>query len=240
MTEQEWLECTDLRPILKRARKKSERKLRLFAAACCRRVWHLFPHPTLQEVVSAVERFVDGGLSREELLASKEHAKEAAWRARVSQWDWSTSAVKTYHAILAITAPNAGWVARTVSGEVALARWFLVPLNMDVVERSRVETAVWRDELTAHCALARDILGNPFRPVTVDRAWFTRTAIRLAQAGYEERALPAGTLEPDRLAILADALEDAGCDDANILGHLRSPGPHVRGCWALDLLLGKS
>ena len=53
------------------------------------------------------------------------------------------------------------------------------------------------------------------------------------------RSLPAGTLDPARLAVLADALEDAGCTDAGLLGHLRGPGPHVRGCWAVDLLIGK-
>jgi hypothetical protein len=62
---------------------------------------------------------------------------------------------------------------------------------------------------------------------------------RLAQAAYEDRHLPAGTLDDTRLLILADALEEAGCSDAAILGHLRGPGPHVRGCWVLDLILGK-
>jgi hypothetical protein len=61
----------------------------------------------------------------------------------------------------------------------------------------------------------------------------------LARAAYEERILPAGTLDPARLALLADALEDAGCDHDDLLSHLRSPGPHVRGCWALNLVLGK-
>jgi hypothetical protein len=61
----------------------------------------------------------------------------------------------------------------------------------------------------------------------------------LAPAAYEERALPSGELDPARLAVLADALEDTGCADSEVLGHLRGPGPHVRGCWALDLILGK-
>ena len=61
----------------------------------------------------------------------------------------------------------------------------------------------------------------------------------MAEAAYEQRELPAGTLDPARLTVLADALEDAGCADADLLGHLRGPGPHVRGCWAVDLLLGK-
>jgi hypothetical protein len=71
-------------------------------------------------------------------------------------------------------------------------------------------------------------------------AWNDSTVVRLAQAAYEERHLPAGTLDTGRLAVFADALEEAGCMDADILGHLRGPGPHVRGCWAVDLCLGKS
>jgi hypothetical protein len=62
---------------------------------------------------------------------------------------------------------------------------------------------------------------------------------KLAEAAYEERSLPAGTLNTQRLAVLADALEEAGCTDQTILDHLRGPGPHVRGCWAVDLILGK-
>jgi hypothetical protein len=64
--------------------------------------------------------------------------------------------------------------------------------------------------------------------------------VALAQAAYEQRELPAGTLDMARLAVLADALEDAGCTDADLLSHLRGPGPHVRGCWAVDLILGKA
>jgi hypothetical protein len=63
--------------------------------------------------------------------------------------------------------------------------------------------------------------------------------VALAQAAYDEREQPSGRLDVARLAVLADALEDAGCDQPDLLGHLRGPGPHVRGCWAVDLLLGK-
>jgi hypothetical protein len=70
--------------------------------------------------------------------------------------------------------------------------------------------------------------------------WNGGVALRLAEAAYEERSLPRGTLDADRLAVLADALEEAGCADPDLLGHLRGPGPHVRGCWALDLVLGKT
>jgi hypothetical protein len=94
-------------------------------------------------------------------------------------------------------------------------------------------------EMTSQCAFLREIVGHPFRRVTLDPACRTPAVISLATAAYEERDLPSGHLDPDRLAVLADALEEAGCDDLAILDHLRGPGPHVRGCWVVDLLLAK-
>ncbi len=116
-------------------------------------------------------------------------------------------------------------------------------------------------------ALLRDIIGNPWKPVTLPRSWLTPSVLALARDAYEERgrkcpvdlphAPPYGTgiyncstcdgtgridsghLDPGTLGILADALEESGCLDLAILGHLRSPCPHVRGCWCLDLILGK-
>ena len=82
----------------------------------------------------------------------------------------------------------------------------------------------------------REIFPNEFHSVTSDPSWLTWkdcTIRKLAQYIYRDRAF-------DRLLILADALEDAGCDNADILAHCRGPGPHVRGCWVVDLLLGKS
>ena len=85
----------------------------------------------------------------------------------------------------------------------------------------------------------RDVLGNPFRSPVLDPGCLTPSVAALAQAAYEERILPGGTLNPSRLAVLSDALEEAGCTDEAVLSHLRSPGPHVRGCWVLDALLAK-
>jgi hypothetical protein len=90
-----------------------------------------------------------------------------------------------------------------------------------------------------YCDLIRELFGNPFRPVRLDPVWQAPTIIALAQGAYDNHILPAGTLDTARLAVLADALEEAGCTDAELLGHLRGPGPHVRGCWVVDLLLGK-
>ena len=87
-------------------------------------------------------------------------------------------------------------------------------------------------EARAQCAIARDVLGNPFRPVAFDPAWRTADVVGLARAIYEDRAF-------DRLPVLADALMDAGCTDPAILAHCRGDGPHVRGCWVVDLVPGK-
>ncbi|VTR94122.1 Uncharacterized protein OS=Sorangium cellulosum (strain So ce56) GN=sce5710 PE=4 SV=1 [Gemmata massiliana] len=83
----------------------------------------------------------------------------------------------------------------------------------------------------AQAALLRDIFGNPFRPVTFSPSWRTSTAVALASQMYESRDFGA-------MPILADALQDAGCDSTDVLDHCRGPGPHVRGCWVVDLVLG--
>jgi hypothetical protein len=96
--------------------------------------------------------------------------------------------------------------------------------HVDVVERR------------AQADFLRDLFGNPFRlPPNIDRAWQAwrdGAVVKLTRTIYDDRAF-------DRLPILADALEDAGCDNADILAHCRQPGEHVRGCWVIDLLLGK-
>jgi hypothetical protein len=98
----------------------------------------------------------------------------------------------------------------------------------------------WKRERRDQSALLRDIFGNPFHPNTINDAWLPPTVTSLAEAAYEQRALPSGEMDVARLAVLADALEEAGCENTDILTHLRAPGPHVRGCWPVDLLLGKS
>ncbi len=89
-----------------------------------------------------------------------------------------------------------------------------------------------RREKKSQAALLRCIFGNPFRPVAFAPSWRSETAVALAAGIYEERAF-------DRLPILADALEEAGCDSADVLNHLRGLGPHARGCWVVDGVLGK-
>jgi len=97
---------------------------------------------------------------------------------------------------------------------------------------------------TALCALLRDLFGPlPFREVRIEpawRAWNDGAIVRLAEAAYEHREMPSGALDNARLGILADALEESGCSDLELISHLRSPGIHVRGCFAVDAVLGKS
>jgi hypothetical protein len=76
------------------------------------------------------------------------------------------------------------------------------------------------------------LFGNPFRPLAFDSRWRTADVLGLARGIYEDRAF-------ERLSLLADALMDAGCDSEDTLSHCRGPGPHVRGCWVVDLVLGK-
>jgi hypothetical protein len=129
------------------------------------------------------------------------------------------------------------------------AAWNVPGLAVEVLvwRAGGYNTCDWRaiqtDEGVVCSGLLRDIFGNLFRPLLPVSpawlAWSNCTIPRLAEAAYNERQYPAGTLDVARLAVLADALEEAGCDDAGLVGHLRSEGPHVRGCWAIDLVLAK-
>ena len=91
----------------------------------------------------------------------------------------------------------------------------------------------WEAERSLQADFLRDIFGNPFRPIVADANWLTSTVVSLARGIYEDRAF-------DRMPILADALQDAGCDSEDVLNHCRDANQvHVRGCWVVDLVLGK-
>jgi hypothetical protein len=125
-------------------------------------------------------------------------------------------------------------------------RWFSLRLTPRHVEEVRMAAAKAAadglGERRYQCRLLHCVFGTPLRrrraidPSVL--AWNGGVVPGLAQQIYDDRSLPEGTLDPIRLAVLADALEEAGVTDADLLGHLRDPAPHVRGCWPLDLLLG--
>jgi hypothetical protein len=191
--------------------RRANRRLRLFACACCRHIWDRLPTASARRAVLAAERHADGRAEKGELVAA---------RAAVSRLPWRPQAL------------SAASAARAAVAAVAREAWI-----------GAQEAAINGVPDKVSCALLREIFGNPFRPPPrLDRAWLAwndGTVRRLARSAYEDRDLPAGTLNAAGLAVLADALEDAGCDDRNLLRHLRGRGPHVRGCWAVDPLLGK-
>jgi hypothetical protein len=214
MTEQEWLACQEPREILEFLEgMTSERKLRLFAVACSRSGWHLLTDDRSRRAIEVAERFADGDVPKGELRLAWEAAGE------VTPTDHGGAARHpAWH-----NAHTASWMVAETGGRPSFGAWHAREIAGDA----------------AYMVLRRDVFGNPFRPVSLDPAWRTPTVASLANAAYEEHSLPSGHLDAARLAILADALEEAGCTDRDILDHLRSPGPHVRGCWVVDLLLAK-
>ncbi len=219
MTEAEWLACADPQKMLEVLQgKASKRKVRLLAVACALYLMGRIGVRSDCEAIRESERFADKQTGWKTLNA----ACKAAW----------ASCHRTHEA-----------------GQVAIAQtlWVAAWAADRKVERA-ASHSVWGVQQYAGsdgnewmCKIVRDLLGNPFRPVRLNptiQAWNNGTVVRLAQGAYDERQMPVGILDNGRLAVLADALEEAGCTDTDILGHLRGPGPHVRGCWVVDLCLG--
>jgi hypothetical protein len=239
MTEQEWLASSDPQKMLAfLGGKASDRELRLFGCACCRRIWYLHTDERSRKAVELSERFADGvahdGMTRSKLQAAHLEADEAYDEAykevgtpNSPRTDAAASAVQVSTITLDPTEDHD--CAHTCAyAYVPAAQAVAAPAESG----GSYDTNLWNIELVHQANLLRCIFGNPFRPVTLNPAWRTSNVTALAQAIYDERAF-------DRLPILADALEDAGCDNADILNHSRQPGEHVRGCWVVDLVLGK-
>lgn len=272
MTEPEWLTCDDPTPMLEdfpggltaegRAARASERKLRLFACAWLRRVWHIFDDERCRWAVEAAERYAEGMATAEELEAAGSDAdaaygagKRAAAAARqvTSAGRYSdvvalmtVSSFDTYYDVrlraLYYDPDLADEVRRREAICDAVPQGGVVLLDPEGTqgEPLLVDPNGWTAARREQADLVREVFGNPFRPIAVDPAWLTPTVTALAEAANEHRQLPSGTLDHARLAVLADALHEAGCTDAALLHHLRDRTPHVRGCWAVDLLLAKS
>jgi hypothetical protein len=214
MTEAEWLACTDPLLMLEFLRGNvSDRKLRWFACAC---IWDYLrmmgeTERGLARAVLVYERYVDGIATRKDW-----------WENTAQNWHfiWQSDADAFYEARrAAMTASHtAGW---------------------HKAEANKFNDAEQQEHNLHECQQLRDIVRDPFRPSILDPLWSNTTVSSLARAAYDCPVPPTRTLDNIRLMILADALEDAGCTEAHLLHHLRSPGPHVRGCWALDLALGK-
>lgn len=206
---------------------RPERKLRLFGLACCKRVAHLM---TDREAIDALERIQECIESRtmnvvlEEIRSSSQRLADRA-DAAVIMGQGKSELGEDGHIHFANCSPYA--MANPRPAQAALdvssrVRWALDYIGID------------RDqEMKEHCGIFRDILGNPFRPVALDPRWLTSTVLDLANLIYSERQF-------ERMPLLGDALMDAGCDNDEVIKHCHGPGPHVLGCWVVDLLLRKS
>jgi hypothetical protein len=265
MTEAEWLACDNpdrmLRHLLGRERARgflallglrrtdeseppplpSERKLRLFVAACCSRIDSLLRDERSRNAIQASVRYADGLADPQELFV----ARADAW----SAVEANDPSVFAEYASLAGGAGHSGkswfWAARAAA-KTASEDIEEVLTALPAAERAAIEAATearsaepWAKAIGAavRAGLAREVFGNPFNPAPLPSAavlaWNDATVPRIAQGIYEEQAF-------DRLPILADALLDAGCDDDALIAHCRNEGPHVRGCWAVDAILDKS
>jgi hypothetical protein len=239
MTEAKWLSCPSPFPLLDHLQRRAgARKLRLFAVACCRLLGPLLTDPRKQRAVALLERHADGLTSADELreLPGLFDPEESA-----------PAAVAVAHAALSLLAPHlppdatrdalfaAHYSARAVV-KATVPEWESVLDHRPEREPSDAGRDILAAEHLAQSHLLRDTFGNPFRPVTVDPAWLAwqgGTVVSAAQSVYDEHRF-------DDLPTLAALLKDAGCTHADLLQHLAAPGPHVRGCWVVDVLLGKA
>ena len=239
MDEQEWLECTEPTPMVEfLGSKASERKSRLLACAYCRRAWGILRDIRSKEANEVAERYADGQAGEEE----RSLAMDIASAAQQTLWDEFRSSAfidrqEEFKATRELEVACAVW--RTCLPSQAYANDEVVGLPPRQVAYAIGGRKGFASEAAVQSSVLHDIFGNPFRPITINPIWLTLTVLTLAQSAYDERIMPSGELDPARLAVLSDALEEVGCDNNDILNHLRGPGPHVRGCWVLDLLLGK-
>jgi hypothetical protein len=220
MTDEEltWLTCEEVPPLLAASEETiSARKLRLFGCACCRRIWHLLHHGQYREAVLAAERFAEGLVSIAECESAGDAAAQIADTSKVFVDSAAGCAVS--------------WASSTGPREWNAATWSLASAMQSVVYHAALACEERVQEETRQCDLVRDIFGNPFRTLAFSPSWRTDTAIALARQMYDSREFGA-------MPILADALQDAGCDNTDILAHCRD-ATHVRGCWVVDLVLGK-
>jgi hypothetical protein len=215
MDEKKWQACSDIR-VLAQCRTVGIRQLRLFLCARARRFWDVLRDGRAQVIVEAAERQAYGQATVDHVRARLRSGRPLRGMLEVyrdERLDW-------------LGLPD--FLAYTL-------RWLARPdLRRLPYHVLRPRGLSWDAEAHEHeVRVFRDIAGNPFRRTRMDPAWLawgSGTVLRLALRIHEERAF-------DCLPILADALEDAGCADEEILSHCRGPSPHVRGCWVIDGLL---
>jgi hypothetical protein len=255
VTRDEWDNGSDpLEMVNAVAGRLTDRQLRLLLIACCGRLRHFPLLPRVREAAEVAERFADRACSQQELERAAQAAREevdaadrGGRRAGLSMADRAVLEACLPPGSLGV--PFGSFVGRYRRGSYRVMR------GIDAAATALAHHAAagegdhgdnFEPALTGvrveQCRLVREVVGDPLQPAEVHPSWLAWNGgiVRsLAVSAYEDRPFPGGHLNPARLAILADALEEAGCTDAAVLGHLRGPGPHARGCWVLDKLLAR-
>jgi hypothetical protein len=217
VTEAEWLACTDPEPMLEFLRgTASDRKLRLFCVGCCRTLWPTqLSDPPFPAALAVAELFADGLVEWADVARDRGFS-DPHLRDLLDRLD-AAGPADPGEGLVMRAAYAAAWAA---SDDAALAARIVAGTGVGA-------------ECPIQAGLLRCLFGAPFRPVACSSSWRTDTAGALARQMYEARDFSA-------LPILADALQDAGCDSEEILGHCRDTSlAHIRGCWCVDLVLGK-
>jgi hypothetical protein len=218
--ESDWLKLPDLDRLLRSlCQQPSDRKLRLISAACCRRIEGVLLDARCREAIERLEEFADGSTTARQFRRAATAAKKAESEHRVNHLQpWPSFKAVRLAMTLESELPSLGGTLLTYAVEASRSA-AEAQLNSLVEELAQAE-------------IGRDILGNPFRPVEFAPGWRNESVVAIARQIYDDRDFAI-------MPILADALEDAGCNNPEILSHCRGPGPHVRGCWVEDLILEK-
>lgn len=232
MSEEEWLTSRNwsyLHDCLDELRIENERKFRLVACASCRRISFLLSDDRCKRAVLAAEQFADGMIVEADLASSHYAARQVAEELTANDdWMFNRQLVRLV---------SASWNVLWATRHRDVDAHFCATLHHRAMAANAEQFFEWTAELSHQhdIPFLRDIFGNPFRTVSIAEAWLSwndRTIPRIAQAIYDERKF-------EDMPVLADALEEAGCTDTEILGHCRGPGPHAKGCWVVDAVLGK-
>jgi hypothetical protein len=220
MTEAEWLATFDLDEMIEYLDFRSlTRKKRLFGVAACYRVRHLLEDECGRVALVTYEKELDSqSIVRNDPAVRSAEMEMMAKLMRAQGTDTPPPPMLVLEAVNALQSGNCRRAAY-----LSWLAWSHTQNDPDTA--AKIGTRVYAE-------LLRDIFGNPFRPVAFSGSWRTDTAVSLARTMYEARDFSA-------MPILADALQDAGCDSEDVLTHCRGDGPHVRGCWVCDLVLGK-
>jgi hypothetical protein len=232
MHELDWLRSADAKALLEwlypihgyHSPPAQPRKLRLYFAALGREAWRRMP-ACGRALIAAAEQIADNPAGTPGLFSRAQRVAEQL-----------TEAFETPGAVTACEADLRELGLDVVPGAAGpwdAREWKALTWLTFLPFFSEVPPFRWGGVVpdAYHRAdLVRDIFGSPFRRPRFDPVWRTDTAVALARRMYDGRAF-------GPMPILADALEDAGCDEADVLAHCRDTGPHVRGCWVVDLVL---